>query len=74
MCKGNRKFNSENFIFRETTMSEAFSRIGIVRPSLVREDKIHAVLRDRKDKGNELPSVSVHLIPRPAELEEKVAA
>jgi hypothetical protein len=59
-------FNSNNFVFRPTGMSDAFSQAGLVKTTLVREEKIHLLARANHDKGNVLPSVSIHLTPAKA--------
>lgn len=50
-------FKSSNYIYRDSTLSEALVAAGIIqRPHFVREAKTEGVLRDRNDTFNERPS------------------
>ena len=70
-----KKFNSNNFIFRPTGMAAAMQSAGIgVKPFLVREEKIHGLLKAKTDKGNNLPSVSIHIIPHDSDVTGRKAA
>ncbi len=65
-----KSFRSNDFLFRPSGMSAAFQKLGVTTPHLVREPKISGMLRAKQDKADIMPSVFVHITPRP---EEKVA-
>lgn len=57
-----RTFNSNEFVFRPSTMSEALRRAGMDVPmNLVREQKFTATVRQKNDRFNIRPSVTIHL-------------
>lgn len=63
-------FRSDNFIFRETPLSAALVKAGIVKsPEFIREHKRTGLVRNKRDSYNELPSISVEFNPR----DQKVA-
>lgn len=54
-------FKSSNFVFRQTALGEALSRVGLGNGAVAREPLLEGFLRDRHDRFNVRPSQHIEL-------------